>query len=176
MSDVGFVSYQVDPSGSFQKGIDAALKVTDDLSPAFRLISADFYRTQDSSFQNSPGKFPDLSEKYKKRKKAKLGRIYPILRGNGFLEAAATLENGAGNITDIGPLEMRLGVDTGQITYAIFHQLGGKKVPKRPYFFIGAEESGFASAEQLGRVDRWLTILGDFVAAKLKESGLGDVK
>lgn len=176
MAGVGFVSYQVDPDGSFKKSVDAALKVTDDLSPAFKLITADFYRTQDASFRNSPGKFKDLTEPYKKRKQAKVGKIYPILKANGYLETAATIESGSGNITDIGPTEFTLGVDTGQIKYAIFHQLGGKKIPKRPFFFIGPEEPAFASAEQIQRPERWFKILNEFIQAKLKETGMGDVK
>jgi phage gpG-like protein len=173
----GFTSYSVDNDKTFRNAVDRALKITDDLRIPFTLIAADFYRSQTAIWKlKGPGQYPDLSPNYKPRKLKKTGFIYPILKLNGFLETAASIQGGPGNITKIGAKDLEMGVDEKAIPYAIFHQLGTKKMPMRKFLFIGPEAIQFASSEQIGRLERWMGILNEFMAQKLKQSGMGEVK
>lgn len=173
----GFTSYSVDNDKTFQAALDKASKITDDLRIPFTLIAADFYRSQAAIWKlKGPGQYPDLSPNYKPQKLKAKGFLYPILKRNGFLEAAASIQNGPGNITRIEPLTLEMGVDERAIPYAMFHQLGTKKMPMRKFLFIGPEAIQFASSEQVGRLERWMGILNEFIAQKLKQSGAGDTK
>jgi hypothetical protein len=175
----GFTSYSVDNDKQFAKSIANARKLTNDLRIPFTLIASDFYRSQRGIFSlKSPGLYPDLSESYKPQKQKKVGFIYPILKRNGFLETAASVQKGPGNITNIRPLELEMGVDGSVIPYANYHQSDAprKKIPLRKFLFIGPEAPRFANSEQQGRLERWLGIMNEFIAQKLKQSGMGDVK
>lgn len=172
----GFTSYSVDNDKQFREALDKAGKSVDDLRIPFTLIAADFYRSQTAIWKlKGPGQYPDLSPSYKPQKLRATGFIYPILKKNGFLETAASIQNGPGNITKIEAKSLEMGVDEKSVPYAIFHQLGTKKMPMRKFLFIGPEAISFASSEQVGRLERWLGILNEFMAQKLKDSGAGTV-
>ena len=176
MASPGFTSYSVDNDKSFRQALVKALELTGDLRVPFTLIAADFYRSQKAIWKlQSPGAYPDLSEAYKPRKKKKVGFLYPILKLNGFLEAAASVQNGPGNITKISQTELIMGVDSRAVPYAIYHQSDAprSKIPLRKFLFIGPEAISFASSEQIGRMERWLGIINEFVAQKLQQSGMG---
>lgn len=170
---------EIDADKRFRNAVDRALKTTDDLRVPFGLIAGDFYRSQRPIFQMSgPGPYPDLNKAYKKHKQTKFGRIYPILKANGYLAAAASIQGASGNITEIGAKNMTLGVDSGTITYADYHNSDRprRKIPLRKFLFLGnGDDRGFANPDQLGRVDRWVGILNEFVLQKLKESGMGEI-
>ena len=173
------ITYEVDPGGAWQDAVDRAAKAASDLRVPFALIADDFYRTQRSIWQDSgPGRYPDLSPAYKKQKQKKVGFIYPILRANGYLEVAASVQGGAGNITQIEPQRLTMGVDSDAIPYADYHQSDAprSKIPLRKFVFYGPEAGRFADSEQVGRLDRWMKILDEFIMLQLKESGMGDVK
>ena len=173
----GFTSYSVDNDKSFRNALDRAAQVTNYLRIPFTIIAADFYRSQAAIWKlKGPGQYPDLSPNYKPRKLNKTGFIYPILKRNGFLEAAASIQGGPGNITRIQPLTLEMGVDEKSVPYAIFHQMGTKKMPMRKFLFIGPEAIQFASSEQVGRLERWMGTLNEFIAQKLKQSGVGETK
>ena len=174
-----FTKYSVDESGQFKAAIDKAAQAVDDLKIPFSLIANDFYRGQKAIFQlSNAGPYPDLSAAYKKRKQAQHGKIYPILKANGFLEVAATVQGGSGNITEIGEKTLTFGVDDRSIPYAAYHQSDKprQKIPLRKYLFIGPEEPKFALPDHLGRPERWIGILNEFVLQKLKDSGAGKVR
>lgn len=175
----GFTSYSVDNDKSFRKALNLAYQATGDLTIPFTLIAADFYRSQKAIFQlKSPGQYPDLSETYKPRKLKKVGFLYPILKLNGYLEVAASVQNGPGNITQITPKELTMGVDEKSVPYAIYHQSDAprKKIPLRKFLFIGPEAPKFANSEQQGRLERWLGILNGYMVEKLNQSGAGKAK
>lgn len=87
----------------------------------------------------SPGLYEDLSPAYKKRK-AKFGPVYPILRDTGRLERSVTTNNGD-HIKIIRPKHLTIG---SSVPYADFHQEGTRKMPKRPFLFWGPESKQFA--------------------------------
>lgn len=175
MATPDFVSYSVDNDKRFQKALNEAREGITDLRIPFTLIAADFYRSQAAIFGlNGPGQYPDLSEAYKRRKQALVGFVYPILKKSGALEVAASVQKGPGNITTITPSELQMGVDGNTITYALFHQSDAprSKIPLRKFLFIGPE-SKFASNEQKGRLERWINILNENVAAIARQKGFG---
>lgn len=158
---------KVDEDGSFKQAVERASHCVDDLSEPFRLISADFYRGQKSIWaQSGPGIFEDLAPSTKKSKLRKYGFLYPILKATGKLEQAASVAGGSGNITDIGPKELTLSVDTNVVPYSIFQ--GG-----RSFFFI---ESDNGTPEQSGREDRWIAIINQYLTKQLSNSEMGEVK
>lgn len=173
---LGFGSYSVDNDRAFRNALDSAKADIDDLTIPFTLIAADFYRSQKAIWGLSgPGQYPDLAESTKKEKQRKVGFLYPILKRNGFLEAAASIQNGPGNITIIGPHDLTFGVSDSAVPYAKYHQSDEprKKIPLRKFLFIGPEAIRFASSEQQGRLERWMGILNNFVNQKLNQSGAG---
>ncbi len=175
----GFTSYSVDNDKAFRNSLNKAYQATGDLTIPFTLIAADFYRSQAAIWKlKSPGLYPDLSESYKPRKLKKAGFLYPILKLNGYLEVAASVQGGPGNITRITPKDLTLGVDERSVPYAIYHQSDAprKKIPLRKFLFIGPEAPRFANSEQQGRLERWIGILNGFVIQKLNESGVGKAK
>lgn len=167
MAETGFISFEVDPGGRFQKAIDQALKESIDLKEPFALCVRDFYRTQKPLFSSSNKSiYADLSERYKRTKRHKFGRIYPILVANGYLEEAATVEGASGNVTEITSESFEIAVDASKIPYAPFHQSGTSKMPRRPFLFIGPEEP-IATDAQRSRVDRWTRIIEDHITRKM---------
>jgi len=174
-----FTSYSVDNDKKFRNALKKAGKATDDLRIPFTLIAADFYRSQKSIFQlKSPGLYPDLSDGYKQKKQKEVGFLYPILKKNGYLEAAASVQFGPGNITRIQSRQLDLGVDEKAVPYAIYHQSDEprKVIPLRKFLFIGPEAPRFANSEQQGRMERWMGILDGFMTQTLNDSGVGKAK
>lgn len=172
-----FVSYSADNDKQFRNALNKASKTTDDLRIPFTLIAADFYRSQTAIFKlKSPGQYPDLSPRYKPAKIKAVGFAYPILKRNGFLEIAASVQFGSGNITKINTKELDMGVEESAVPYAKYHQTGTKKMPMRKFLFIGPEAIRFANSEQQGRLERWLGILNGYMLQKLEQSGMGTVK
>jgi hypothetical protein len=178
-SGAGFTSYSVDNDKIFVQALNKASEITDDLRIPFTLIAADFYRSQAAIWKlKGPGQYPDLSEAYKIRKQKKVGFIYPILRLNGFLEIAASVQNGPGNITRIGMKDLVMGVDDDTVPYAKYHQADGprKHLPQRKFLFIGPEAIRFANSEQQGRLERWMGIINEFMVQKIRQTGVGEIK
>lgn len=168
--------YIVDQNSKFQDAIEEALHSVDDLTEVFVQIASDFYRTQRPIFQRTgKGPYKDLSPIYKVRKKKAVGFVYPILKRNGFLAIAASIQGGKGNITRITPKTLEFGFDESVVPYGTYHQLGTSRLPRRPFMFIGPEERKFAEPDQLSRPDRWIAMINEFLVRKLKASGAGDV-
>lgn len=191
---MAFTSYTIENDVAFRAALNKAKEAAGDLRLIFRLISADFYKSQKSIFQlKSPGKYPDLGgfqpnkkvsanvtrrDRAKARKKALVGFLYPLLRGRTRdLETAATVQGGAGNITLIGKQSLTMGVSGRSVPYAAVHQSDRtrRKIPQRKYLFIGPEAPRFATSEQKGRLERWLGIIGGNLPALIsKQTGFAN--
>lgn len=170
----GFTSYSVDNDRAFRNALEKAREQSADLRIPFTLIASDFYRSQRAIFSlGGPGKYPDLSAAYKKRKQAKYGKIYPILVANGYLATAASTQGGPGNITTIKAQELDMGVDERAVPYAIYHQSDKprKSLPLRKFLFIGPEAPQFTDGETKGRLERWLNILDGYLTQTLSQVG-----
>lgn len=175
---------------AFQKSIRDAIAIVQDLSPAFKLIAKDFYRSEKAIFKlKSAGGYPDFSGKklrelrsgkskgsrwdaytpYQKWKEQKYGykKGYPLLKLTGALEASVTNPDDGHAILEIGKTSLKIGTS---IPYAVFHNSDEEprtKIPMRKFLFI-APESRFAGNDQIyGRLARWRGILETYVFRSL---------
>lgn len=74
------------------------------------------------------------------------GRRLLVLSGDLFFAAATSA--GVGNINQLGPQELLVGVMAGSVPYAAYHQHGTSKMPARPFIYA-TEETVEASANLL---------------------------
>lgn len=167
---LGFTSYVVENDKRFASAIGRALKSVDDLSIPFAQIAKDFQKSRKAIFLlKSPGGYPDLSSKYKKRKQRAVGFVYPILKLTGRLEDSLTNSTHPENVTRIEKTQMELGTT---VEYGIYHQSDGprKKIPLRKFLFIGPESVKFANSALSGFPERALNTLNSFVIRQMGES------
>jgi len=172
----------------FQRSIRDAIAITKDLSPAFKLIAKDFYRSEKAIFRlKSAGGYPDFQGKkikdiraskkgsrwdnytpYQKLKEQKYGykKGYPLLKLTGALEASVTNPDDGHAILEIGKTSLIIGTS---IPYAVFHnsdKLPRTKIPMRKFLFI-APETRTADPQLNGRLARWRGILEMYVFRSL---------
>lgn len=115
-----------------------ATKQAGDLRVAWGLIAKSQFKFQRQIFQlKGPGKYQDLSPKYKLSKQRAVGFIYPILFRKGRL-AYSLLQPGGENILRISPTKLFFGTS---VPYAGFHQFGTKNLPIRPFLFIDEQRA-----------------------------------
>ena len=162
---------EVDPSGEFQKAVNEALAHVDDLRPAFGPILASWFKSNRAIFSlGGPGKYADLSPAYKKQKKAKVGFVYPILHRTGALALSITEPWGKHAIARmVGKTTIEVG---SSIPYGAYHQFGTKKMPKRPWILVGAEQT--APQEVNVRLQNWIKAIESLYKQKL--APLGETK
>ena len=174
-----FTSYSIANDQEFEAKIDEALKAGTRLRTAFKLISADFFKSQQATFSNSPGLFPDYIDRvggtsgantpYAKRKIAEgSGNPYPMLVRSGRLRDSLT-GNGTGDT--INAFNDRSLVIGTKVEYGKFHQSDDTrtKLPLRKFLFIGPEELQFSQDEQKGRPQRWIAIIDAEIKRQLKD-------
>lgn len=157
------IKFTVDPGEKFSQAIQDALSQVDDLTLPYTLIAKSWFQSNKALFTlKSPGKFVDLSEKYKKNKQKAVGFIYPILKRSGALELSIT------DPTDTNSINLIINKQTlllgTKIFYAPTHQFGSVKsnVPARPFLLIGAEQTG--PEEFNKREAAWIAIIASYVA------------
>lgn len=159
--------YEVKNLREFRKVLQAAGGIVQDLRFPFKQISGDFYKSEKSIFQlKGPGRYKDITPQTKTQKLREVGFIYPILKRTRRLEKSVTSPRTKDSILKIGKKELIIGT---KVPYAAFHQEGTKRMPRRPFFFIGPEAPRFATRRQQGRLERWTSILEAFVAKKLEQ-------
>lgn len=194
-------SYVPENDARFRKMLSDASEVVQDFRLPFGLISRDFYKSERAVFQlKGPGQYPPFTSKgqtyrvqykqdgvgvkkltpkqqydlqktpYQQRKLKKFGFDYPLLVATGKLAASITQPNAPGSVNVIGPLSMILGTT---IKYGIYHQSDDprKKIPLRKFVFIGPEAAQFATSDQMGRLERWLNYVNDYVVKALQQKG-----
>lgn len=176
-----FTSYTVDNDRRFRNALEKASEVSQDLRVPFGLILRDFYKSEQAIFKlKGPGKYPpfkgEINPKtgmttYQAQKKKKVGFDYPLLVRTGPLSASLLGPNNKGSISKITKLSLVFG--TG-IDYGIYHQSDEprSKILLRKFLFIGPEAPRFATSEQMGRLKRWLQIMGDHIGAQIRKQGL----
>jgi phage gpG-like protein len=185
---LGFQSYIVDNDRRFQRAIDRAMLEVQDLTVPFKQISQDFYRSQKSIFQlKGPGQYPDIGgfnrnervgaktrgQLAAERKRARVGFVYPLLKSSGLLAESVTSSKSAYSLLEIGKKNMVIGTT---VPYGVYHQSDGprRRIPQRKFLFIGPEAPQFANSDQMGRAERWLNYINDFVLAKM--GAIGEVR
>lgn len=190
-----FTSYSIENDEKFRAWLKRASEAVDDLRVPFGLILRDFYRSEQAIFKlKGPGKYPAFKgssgevtslggknnpygrkrtqtavnkSPYQLAKIKAVGFDYPLLVRSGALAASLLGPSNKGSIANIGPLHLYFGTS---IEYGIYHQSDRerKKIPLRKFLFIGPEASRFATSDQMGRLERWLNIMNDYVLKKTK--------
>lgn len=125
-----------------KNSIRKAATEIEDLRIPLGEIHQRFMRSREFIFKfKNKGRFKDLSEKYKPRKKRTFGFIYPILKATGRLEKSIT-RSGSEHIGIIKKKSLTIGTT---VPYGIFHNDGGKVMPQRHFLFWGPESRIFKS-------------------------------
>lgn len=149
-----------------QNAIKETLKEVDDLTIPYKLMVDSWYKSNRSIFSlKSPGKYPDLSPRYKRYKKKEFGFIYPILKASGRLEDSMINPGGESISYVFNKRTLVLGT---KVPYGKYHQLG-KGVPLRPFVLLGAEQ--VSPPEINRRRDNWIKLLNDYVLQASKQIG-----
>lgn len=143
----------------FQRAIDATLKKVDDMTIPFNLMTQSWFKSNQAIFALSgPGKYQDLSDRYKPIKQSAWGFIYPILKASGRLMASITKPGDTDSIAMI--LNKRTLILGTKTPYAEYHQFGTNRLPARPFVLLGAEQ--VSPPEVNRRRDAWIKIMSDW--------------
>ena len=164
-----FLQYEINEQ-QFNAFLREALKVTDDLRPAFGSIANDFFRSEKLIFKlKSPGGYKDIKESTKRQKRRSVGFIYPILKRSGKLEKSITQKGAPGNIFKLGKQSLVIGTD---IEYGLFHQVGTRKMPVRKFVFIDGGGPAFPNSRVFqGRSERWTAIVANYINQVNEQKG-----
>lgn len=178
---------EVDPDNKLEKTIKFAVSEVADLTIPFKLMTREWFKSNRSIFdkgRKGPGKYRDLSPKYKKRKTKALGSPYPILRGfvkpkgqparpSGKLADSMTKPKDSGAVSKIiNKQSLILGTKvTGKDgePYPNHLHFGTKKMPSRPFVLLGGEQ--VAPDRVNKRRELWVNMIQDFVNQKTGKIG-----
>lgn len=183
MADTPFTSYYTDNDKKFAKALKKVGERLNDLTLPLNLIANDFYKSERAIFKlKSEGQYPPLGglkptrqlryrgadmtarEVAELRKKEQVGFAYPLLKRTGLLERSLVNRSDINAVNDIlGKKTLVIGT---LVEYGIYHQSDENrtKIPLRKFLFIGPEASKFATSEQMGRLERWRSILSDYLS------------
>ncbi len=150
-----------------QAVIQKAREEINDLTIPFKLIAQSWFKTNRALLDlKSPGKYEDLSPKYKIQKVRKWGFVYPILKASGRLLGSITTPGAESINLVINKRTLLLG---STVPYGIYHQLGTKNMPARPWILVGTEQT--APAELNRRKDAWILLINDYVRQVIQKRG-----
>lgn len=142
-----------------QAVIQKAREQVNDLTVPFKLIGQSWFKTNRAlSSLKGPGKFVDLKPEYKRVKAKKWGFVYPILGASGRLLSSITTPGPESINLIINKRTLLLG---STVPYGIYHQLGTKTLPRRPWILVGAEQT--APPELNKRKEAWVKMIHDYV-------------
>lgn len=164
--------WEVSNVKDFEERLTRLAQATSDFSIPLRMISSDFYRSQQIIFKlKSKGLYEDLSESYKPQKQKKVGFLYPILVGKTKILSESTL--GPKNLHSIWTLRKQELIIGSRVPYGKFHQSDKprKKIPQRKFIFIDGGEGDRSKGSGInGRRERWLSIIDTHIAQLLTGS------
>lgn len=116
------------------RAMNHAVRYIDDFSIPLGDIHRHFMQSRKLIFTlKGPGKYKDLTPRYKKAKRRKHGFIYPILKATGRLEDSITSEN-RDHIGIVRPRSLTIG---SAVPYAVAHNEGRGRMPQRSFLFWG---------------------------------------
>jgi len=160
--------YEIDSQKKFRKEINKAIKKVGDLTIPFGLMTREWFKANRSIFDKGrvgPGKYADLSPKYKVAKGKKYGFVYPILRGSGKLAESmieADHPDSIAIITNKNVLTLGTKVTNKKNKpYPIFLHFGTNKMTARPLVLLGGEQVATRPINK--RRENWVTMLNDYV-------------
>lgn len=155
------VKYQVDPQKKLAKALQKASLLVNDLTIPLQLISQQWFKSNRAIFTlKSQGKYVDLSELYKPRKKTAWGFVYPILKASGKLEKSITDPAHSNAISFI--INRKSLVVGTNVEYAEFLHDGTSKMPARAVVLFGNEQ--VAPNALNTRVRQWELAILDYAA------------
>jgi len=161
------VKFELHNAAELNAAIARAKDVSKDLTIPLMGIARHWFKTNRAIFTlKGPGQYPDLSRKYKKAKASSVGFVYPILKRTGRLEESITNPSHSDAIAQV--INRDTVILGTKVPYGIYHQLGGQKIPYRPFVFLGPD-SKYAVGEMSRRVDKFIAILEDYIAQKLSQ-------
>lgn len=167
MSDESF-SIVVDPDKQFRDFLARSAQKVGNFTIPFTLITKDWFKSNRAIFALAgPGKYDDLSEKYKDQKQKAVGFIYPILKRSGKLEQSLTNPGDSASIAQI--INKTILILGTKDRTAVWHQGGTKKMPARPPVLLGAEQ--VSPPELNRRRDAWYKIIESYVEQVLAKEG-----
>jgi len=135
------------------KKINRLFGITGDLRPLWELFYSDILKEEKKIFQlKKPGQYADLKESTKKYKQkySPSKSEYPILFFDGTLANSLLIRSSLNAIVDMQKDSFTYGTS---VTYAHYLHGGTSRMPKRPLWFVGAEEN----QPQWKRFDRTVT-------------------
>lgn len=162
------LQYAFDQNSSFQKKINEVYKATGDLTIPLTLIAREWFRGNKSIFAlKGPGRYKDLTSNYKNFKRRNYGFVYPIMMASGRLMASITDPPSDESINRILADKKTLQLGT-TVPYGVYHQsfLPRKKMPYRPFLFVGVEQIAPTDIKQR-RVKNWIKILDSYFQQKV---------
>ena len=158
--------YEVDPDQSFRRAIKKSLRLLSDLTVPYTLMTKSWYKSNRSIFdmgRQGPGKYADLSPRYKPAKQRAVGFVYPILVRKGKLARSMTVPDDPGSVaTIINKKILILGtkVSSKGFSYPQALHFGTSKMPARPFVLLGGEQ---VSPQNINRRRvAWIKLLGDY--------------
>ena len=158
--------YAFDQDSEFRKTLEDVYNRTGDLTIPLTLIAKSWYKGNRSIFVlKGPGRYIDLTEKYKRRKKSKWGFVYPILKASGRLAESITDPSSADAIHYIvNKNTLVLGTS---VPYAIYHQSQEPRtrMPYRPFLFVGVEQIAPNDIKN-NRLKTWFQILDSYLTQR----------
>lgn len=177
--------YRVDPDNKFNQAIQDAILKVDDLTIPFKLMTREWYKGNRSIFdegRKGPGKYADLTPKYKLAKIKAIGTAYPILRG--FLKPKGQPGRKSGKLaksmidpsnsdtvaTIINKKVLILGTKVKNAKgepYPNYLHFGTSKMTARPFVLIGGEQ--VANKDINKRRENWIELLSDYVLQVSKD-------
>lgn len=161
------LAVSLDESKAFARALEQTKKRAEDIRPALLEILDDWYASEAETFQyGDQGPYRDLTDLYKKRKEAKHGFVYPILKATGALEESVTHPSGAGAYFSLAGDTITIG---SYVSYASYVQAFADGSSNRPFIFIGGR---YATENQKARPKRWAGILRDYIRKEGERGGL----
>lgn len=139
-----FISISVDGEDQYKRAFSRLDAVFDDLRPIWPDVRAAFWKIESDQFESegqkgASGKWAELSARYKRQKIRRYGADKKILEASGALKASLT-SDGPGSYYADSPNEMAVG---STIPYGIYHQRGGKNLPKRKPIDLSNEQKKY---------------------------------
>lgn len=152
----------VDPKKLLGKKFEKAIDEIEDLRVPLRSIQESWHRGNASIFAiGGPGKWADLTPRYKTWKRRVLGSEYPILFLSGSLKMALTDPKDAQAVGRFPTKKtLLIGVNPDNKVFGYLNS-GTKKMRARPFIILGVEQTAPAALNK--RVEIWTKILRDYV-------------
>src|SRR3990167_7515127 len=144
---VDAVTIEISNESAFKQRLHEISKKVNDLTIPLTLISQSWFKSNRAIFSlKGPGKYEDLSPKYKLFKTKTFGSPYPILKLSGSLEKSITEPTDHRAISEI--VNKKVLLLGSRVTskdgapYAIFlHNGTSRGMPARPVVLLGSEQS-----------------------------------